>query len=65
MRFGLNKLHSLLNFQGIEFAEAFLLEYQREDGGEWIRFRNKFGEEVSQQAIFKKVIQPIKPTLKD
>ena len=33
-------------FQGQEFTEEFLLEYQREDGGEWMRFRNKRGEEV-------------------
>ncbi|XP_045197424.2 discoidin domain-containing receptor 2-like isoform X2 [Mercenaria mercenaria] len=33
------------NGKGMEYAEAFLLEYQRQDGGEWIRFRNKFGEE--------------------
>ena len=33
-------------FQGREFTEEFLLEYQREDGGEWMRFRNKYGEEV-------------------
>ena len=35
-----------LYLQGQEFTEEFLLEYQREDGGEWMRFRNKFGEEV-------------------
>ncbi|XP_052259022.1 discoidin domain-containing receptor 2-like isoform X2 [Dreissena polymorpha] len=33
------------NGQGQEFTEEFLLEYQREDGGEWMRFRNKRGEE--------------------
>ena len=32
--------------QGQEFTEEFLLEYQREDGGEWMRFRNKHGHEV-------------------
>ncbi|WAR31293.1 DDRA-like protein [Mya arenaria] len=31
--------------RGQEFTEEFLLEYQREDGGEWMRFRNKRGEE--------------------
>lgn len=38
-------------FQGMEFAEAFLLEYQRQDGGEWIRFRNKSGVEVSTKIL--------------
>ncbi|KAL3871566.1 hypothetical protein ACJMK2_039557 [Sinanodonta woodiana] len=33
------------NGQGQEFTEEFLLEYQREDGGEWMRFKNKRGEE--------------------
>ncbi|XP_052222204.1 LOW QUALITY PROTEIN: discoidin domain-containing receptor 2-like [Dreissena polymorpha] len=33
------------NGQGMEFAAEFLLEYQRQDGGEWIRFRNKLGNE--------------------
>lgn len=37
----------------MEFAEAFLLEYQRKDGGEWIRFRNKDGAEVSFPKQFK------------
>ncbi|XP_053381062.1 discoidin domain-containing receptor 2-like isoform X2 [Mercenaria mercenaria] len=34
------------NGQGQEYTEQFLLEYQREDGGEWMRFRNKLGEEL-------------------
>ncbi|XP_069120897.1 discoidin domain-containing receptor 2-like isoform X1 [Argopecten irradians] len=33
------------NGQGKEFAEHFLLEYQREDDGEWIRFRDRRGRE--------------------
>ncbi|XP_060568276.1 discoidin domain-containing receptor 2-like [Ruditapes philippinarum] len=35
-----------LYLQGREYTEQFLLEYQREDGGEWMRFRNKLGEEL-------------------
>ncbi|KAH3742218.1 hypothetical protein DPMN_048955, partial [Dreissena polymorpha] len=34
------------NGQGQEYTEQFLLEYQREDMGEWMRFRNKQGTEV-------------------
>ena len=43
-----NTSHTILFIllQGREFTEEFLLEYQREDGGEWMRFRNKYGEEV-------------------
>lgn len=33
------------NGQGQEYTEHFLLEYQREDGGEWVRFRNRRGIE--------------------
>ena len=36
-----------LYLQGQEYTEEFLLEYQREDGGEWMRFKNKRGEEVT------------------
>ncbi|KAJ8300154.1 hypothetical protein KUTeg_021673 [Tegillarca granosa] len=32
-------------FRGMEYAAFFLLEYQREDDGEWIRFRKRNGEE--------------------
>jgi hypothetical protein len=28
-----------------------LLEYQREDGGEWVRFRNRRGIEVRGQCV--------------
>lgn len=34
-------------FQGQEYTERFLLEFQREDGGEWTRFKDKLGNEVS------------------
>ena len=40
------KFH-LFSFQGQEYTEEFLLEYQREDGGEWRRFRHKSGQEVN------------------
>ncbi|XP_061189054.1 discoidin domain-containing receptor 2-like isoform X3 [Saccostrea echinata] len=33
------------NGLGQEYTEEFLLEYQREDDGEWIRFRNRKAEE--------------------
>lgn len=33
------------NGQGQEFTEYFLLEYQREDDGEWVRFKNRKGIE--------------------
>ncbi|KAK3088243.1 hypothetical protein FSP39_016545 [Pinctada imbricata] len=33
------------NGQGQEYTEEFLLEYQREDDGEWIRFRDRQGQE--------------------
>ncbi|KAL3871573.1 hypothetical protein ACJMK2_039564 [Sinanodonta woodiana] len=34
------------NGKGKEYTTHFLLEYQREDDGEWIRFRNKTGGEI-------------------
>ncbi|XP_052219527.1 discoidin domain-containing receptor 2-like [Dreissena polymorpha] len=34
------------NGQGQEYTEQFLLEYQREDMGEWMRFRDKQGTEL-------------------
>ena len=34
-------------FQGQEFAEQYLLEYQRQDGGRWIRYRDRFNKDVS------------------
>ena len=37
---------SLVSIQGQEYTEFFLLEYQREDGGEWMRFKNKLENEV-------------------
>ncbi len=33
-------------FQGQEFAEQYLLEYQREKDGPWFRFRNRRRQEV-------------------
>ncbi|KAK3589844.1 hypothetical protein CHS0354_015861 [Potamilus streckersoni] len=34
------------NGKGKEYATHFLLQYQREDGGEWIHFRNKTDGEI-------------------
>lgn len=34
------------NGQGQEYAKFFLLEYQREDSGHWIRFRNRESSEI-------------------
>lgn len=37
----------LLNaFQGQEYTDQYKLEYQREDGGTWFRFRNRRQQEV-------------------
>ena len=33
-------------FQGQEFADQYMLDYQREDDGEWIRFRSRKEQEV-------------------
>jgi hypothetical protein len=35
------------NGQGVEFAEAYLLEYWRPRLGKWVRYRDIKGEEVS------------------
>lgn len=35
------------NGQGVEFAEAYMLEYWRPRINKWIRYRNNLGEEVS------------------
>ena len=32
--------------QGQEYAEAYILEYQRVEGGVWIRFRDRKASEV-------------------
>ena len=32
--------------QGQEYADQYLLAYQREDDGPWFRFRNRKGQEV-------------------
>ncbi|XP_064615973.1 discoidin domain-containing receptor 2-like isoform X2 [Liolophura sinensis] len=36
------------NGLGQEYTPKYLLEYQREDNGEWMRFRNQRGEEIFQ-----------------
>ncbi|XP_064648959.1 discoidin domain-containing receptor 2-like isoform X3 [Lineus longissimus] len=36
------------NGQGQEFTEQYLLEYQREEGANFIRFRNRRGQEIFQ-----------------
>lgn len=35
------------NGQGVEYAEAYMLEYWRPRLNKWIRYRNNLGEEVS------------------
>lgn len=35
------------NGQGVEFAEAYILEYWRPKLGKWVRYRDVRGEEVS------------------
>lgn len=34
------------NGKGQEYTEAYVLEYQREDNGQWLRFRNRGGDEI-------------------
>ncbi|XP_052789716.1 discoidin domain-containing receptor 2-like isoform X2 [Mya arenaria] len=53
------------NGQGLEFTEEFLLEYQRQDGGEWIRFRNKQGEEKFEgnENPYLEVIREVSPPI--
>lgn len=34
------------NGQGVEYAEAYMLEYWRPRLNKWIRYRNNLGEEV-------------------
>ena len=34
-------------FQGQEFAEQYKLEYQREEGGRWVHYTDKWGNQVS------------------
>ena len=41
-----NVRNQLLYFQGQEFADQYLLEYQREKEGPWFRFHNRRGQEV-------------------
>ena len=35
------------NGQGVEYSEAYLLEYWRPSLGKWVRYRDSRGEEVS------------------
>jgi len=35
------------NGQGVEFSEAYMLEYWRPKLGKWVRYRNFRGEEVN------------------
>lgn len=37
----------LFHFQGQEFAEFYMLEYQREDGGDWKKFTDRRDKDVS------------------
>lgn len=32
------------NGQGQEYAPYYLIEYQRQDGGRWMRYRNRQGQ---------------------
>ena len=41
----------LILFQGQEYAEQYLLEYQRRDDSPWIRFRDKHGKEVGVNSL--------------
>jgi len=34
-------------FKGQEFAEAYMLRYQRVDGGPWVKFKDRKGNEVN------------------
>lgn len=40
------------NGQGVEYAEAYMLEYWRPRLNKWIRYRNNLGEEVSNRIKF-------------
>lgn len=40
------------NGQGVEYAEAYMLEYWRPRLNKWIRYRNNLGEEVSKFIYF-------------
>ena len=35
-----------LHFQGQEYAEQYMLEYQRTEGSDWVRYKNHKQEEV-------------------
>lgn len=38
--------------QGQEFAEAYMIEYQRTDNGRWIRFRDRKENEVFLLSVY-------------
>lgn len=40
------------NGQGVEYAEAYILEYWRPKLGKWVRYRDVRGEEVSSSSIY-------------
>ena len=44
----LKSVASLVCSQGQEYADQYLLEYQREEDGPWIRFHNRKAQEVSE-----------------
>lgn len=44
------------NGQGVEYSEAYMLEYWRPKLGKWVRYRNFRGEEVSQSVSRPSVI---------
>ncbi|KAL3871837.1 hypothetical protein ACJMK2_039809 [Sinanodonta woodiana] len=50
---------------GKEYATHFLLEYQREDDGEWIRFKNKTGNEIfdGNSNTYIPEVRPVSPSI--
>ncbi|XP_046560812.1 discoidin domain-containing receptor 2-like [Haliotis rubra] len=53
------------NGKGQEFTKLFLLEYQREDTGGWLRFRNKKGVEIFEgnDNTYHAVLQNVQPPI--
>ncbi|KAK3610982.1 hypothetical protein CHS0354_015099 [Potamilus streckersoni] len=53
------------NGKGKEYATHFLLEYQREDDGEWIRFKNKTGNEIfdGNSNTYIPEVRPVSPSI--
>lgn len=49
------------DLQGQEYTEQYRIEYQRENGGRWFRFRNRRGQEVCTQSGYTNytVIHPL------